>query len=274
MPELPEVETIVRQLREQAIGKKIWSIEVKWSKSVKSSVDDVKRIQGSRIINVLRFGKFIVLALNNKFRMVIHLRMTGRLMWHVEKCREKYVRAIINFSDASTLYFSDTRKFGRVWICTEADFRSFTGISRLGLEPVDDSFSFDLFYDLFRGRKGILKNNLLRQDLVAGIGNIYADEICYRSGVLPTARLENISKATYKKIYDSVRKCLDDGIRHCGVSVSDFVGTRGDLGSHQNYLKVYGRSGDKCRGCSRLIVKTRVAGRGTYYCSNCQKAVV
>jgi len=272
MPELPEVETIVRGLRSEIINKKFWSVEGKLKSILYPSFREFEsKLPGLRILDVRRRGKFIVFVLSNKMRLVIHLRMTGRLMWHKEKGREKYIRAVFNFSDATALFYSDVRKFGRIWLYNEKDYERASGIYKLGQEPLATNLSFEKFYKLFDGKSGILKNNLLRQDLVAGIGNIYADEICFRSGFLPTTRLNNIGKKGYQNIYGALRYCLKEGIKHRGVSVSDFVSTRGNLGKHQHYLKVYGRAGDKCYVCKSIIEKTRAAGRGTYYCAVCQK---
>jgi formamidopyrimidine-DNA glycosylase len=194
--------------------------------------------------------------------------MTGRLMWHEEPARAKFTRAVFSFKDGKKLYFSDVRKFGRVRVDSDKKYEAKTGIARLGPEPLN--LSWKDFLSVFDHRKGILKNALLRQDLIAGIGNIYADEICFRTGVHPSSRIEKLGKARLKKLHAAIQHCLKEGIKHCGVSVSDFVGTRGDLGRHQHYLKVYGRKGQPCYTCKNLIKKTVAAGRGTYYCENCQ----
>jgi len=269
MPELPEVETIACELRESVIGKKIGKLEVPWKNAVRPSLSVAAKIlKGRKVEDVMRRGKFIIFILDKEVRLVVHLRMTGRLMWTVEKERKKFVRAIFHFTDRTSLYFSDVRKFGRVWVYTVAEYEKQTGIGRLGVEPLE--VDLERFTGIFKGRRGILKNSLLRQDLLAGVGNIYADEICFRTGVHPSTRLENLGSSTVKLLFKSVRDCLKEGIEHCGVSVSDFVGTRGDLGKHQHYLHVYGRAGDLCHRCSDTIKRTVVAGRGTFYCPSCQ----
>ncbi len=272
MPELPEVETIVRELKKSAINKTIKSLDCRLESSC--VVDSKIRAGNLKILDIERRGKFIVMILENNLRLTVHLRMTGRLMWHVEKGREKYVRVVINFTGGTALYFSDVRKFGRVWLCRMKDFEKVTGVSRLGIEPFGSSyedFEKTFFRDrLGRRKRGFLKNNLLRQDLIAGVGNIYADEICFRSGLHPLSRIEKIPKNQFIKVYQNVLACLEEGISHCGVSVSDFVGTKGNLGKHQNYLKIYGRAGDECYECGSEIKKIRVAGRGTHVCKKCQ----
>jgi formamidopyrimidine-DNA glycosylase len=259
----------VRELREGAKGKKFWSVDVKNAKLLMPSADVfADLLKGVRVLDVVRRGKFIVFVLSNHMRLVIHLRMTGRVMWHVEKGRDKYVVVTFTFSDATKLYFSDVRKFGRVWLYTEKEFEKVTGIHRLGPEPMELSKSD--FVEIFYKRKGMLKNLLLRQDLITGVGNIYADEIAFRTGLHPQARMEKLSKTQIGKLFESVQYCLGEGIRHCGVSVSDFVGTKGNLGQHQHYLQVYGRKGLPCYRCKTAIVKTVAAGRGTFYCHICQ----
>ena len=269
MPELPEVETIVCELRADVKGKKFLKMQAFFKPVLKPSARYFSdNIKGLEILDVVRRGKFIIFVLSRKMRMVVHLRMTGRLTWETAENRKKFIRAAFYFTDGTVLNFSDVRKFGRVWLYAEGDFEKHTGIARLGPEPLEiDSIGF---MELFSGRHGILKNTLLRQDILAGIGNIYADEICHVIGLHPASRLENAAVKDYRKMYTAIKACLRSGIKHCGVSVSDFAGTRGDLGKHQHYLKVYGREGERCYGCSSLIRKTRVAGRGTYYCPKCQ----
>lgn len=270
MPELPEVETIVRELRDSVIGKEISKIKGITRQVIKPSYGYVSRkIAGLKILDVVRRGKFIVFILTGKMRLVVHLRMTGRLTWETAENRKKYIRAVFYFTDGCVMSFSDVRKFGRIWLCPDSEYEKITGIGRLGREPLETGLNE--FLKMFRGRRGILKNNLLRQDILAGIGNIYADEICFRMGLHPSSRLERITGKIFEKMYYAIKDCLKEGIGHCGVSVSDFVGIRGNSGSHQNYLKVYGRKGDKCFTCSNLIRKTVVAGRGTCFCPKCQK---
>jgi len=271
MPELPEVETIVRELRAIVPGKKFMRMRAYFKPVLKPSARYLSdNIRGLEVLDVGRRGKFIIFVLSGDMRMVVHLRMTGRLTWETAENRKKFVRASFYFTDGTVLNFSDVRKFARIWLYAENDFEKLTGISRLGPEPLE--MSLKEFMELFQGKRGILKNTLLRQDVIAGIGNIYADEICHEIGLHPASRLEKVGNKKYREMYSAIKTCLRAGIKHCGVSVSDFAGTRGDLGRHQHYLKVYGRGGEKCHACSSPIRKTRVAGRGTYYCPKCQPA--
>jgi formamidopyrimidine-DNA glycosylase len=269
MPELPEVETIVRELRESVCGKEISKIEAPWRKAVKPALNVAARIlKGSKVEDVMRRGKFIIFILNKNVRLVVHLRMTGRLLWRVEQGRAKFIRVILRFADGSSLYFSDVRRFGRVWVYPVEVYKKATGISKLGVEPLD--LDWESFKGIFKGRRGILKHSLLRQDLLAGVGNIYADEICFRIGLHPLTRLEKLGNDQLRSLFKAIGECLRDGIEHCGASISDFVGTKGTIGQHQHYLRVYGRKGKPCYSCSNLIKKTVVAGRGTFFCPSCQ----
>jgi formamidopyrimidine-DNA glycosylase len=272
MPELPEVETIVRELQSILIGKKFWTVETKLSSTFHPSAEEIsKKIRNLKILDITRRGKFIIFILDQKMRLIIHLKMSGRLLWEKIKGREKHLRAIFRFTDGTSLFFSDMRKFGRIWLYPEKDYAKATGILKLGKEPLKDDFLLDHFLNLFKNRKGILKNTLLRQDILAGIGNIYADEVCFHISRHPSSRLESFTKNEIKKLYLAIRHCLEQGILHCGASVSDFVGTKGTLGKHQLYLKIYGREGNPCYTCQQPIQKTVVAGRGTFYCQKCQK---
>lgn len=273
MPELPEVETIVRELRATAVGKKFWDMESKLDSTFTPEPEKIlNQIRGLRILDVVRRAKFIVFVLEQHLRLVVHLRMTGRLMWKKpKKSTDKHIRAVFIFSNATSLIFSDTRKFGHIWFGTDKNIDEISGMYKLGPEPLE--ISEKDFCQLIGETKGILKNCLLRQDLIAGIGNIYADEICHRIGVHPSSRLEKLGAKKIAELYEAVQYCLNQGIEHCGVSMSDFVGTRGTLGKHQKYLKVYGRTGDDCYTCGSVIKKTRVAGRGTFYCPKCQPVI-
>ena len=271
MPELPEVETIVRELNSDLVGKKIWDVEItKGSEVYPDKATFISNLKGMRVNKVWRRGKYIIIDLDRKYKLIIHLRMTGRLMWHKEKGKEKHIRVIFQFSDATQLIFSDIRKFGKVWLVDEKYYESITGIGKLGHEPLE-GLNVGFLKDKMINKKGNLKAFLLDQTNFAGIGNIYADEIAFRAGLLPTHKVSELKGNELNRLSESIEFCLNEGIKHNGVSVSDFVGTKGDLGKHQHYLQVYGRKDDPCYICKTKIAKTRVAGRGTFYCPCCQK---
>lgn len=272
MPELPEVETVVREIRPKIIGKKFWKVEcLNESTFLPESAVFEDILPGKSIEKVTRKGKYIVIDLSGRWVMVVHLRMTGMLLFKPSKRLEKFVRGVFTFSDATRLYYSDIRKFGKIWLYKKSDYLFKTGMSKLGVDPIVEKFDLKLLESLYLNQKGILKNRLLDQTIITGIGNIYADEICFRIGLHPSTRVEKLNKKDVENLHEAILHCLEEGIAHNGTTIADFVGTKGDAGKHQQYLQIYGRTGDPCYVCSTKITKTRVAGRGTYFCIKCQK---
>lgn len=272
MPELPEVETVVREIRPVIVGKKIWKFEAFNKSTFLPSVEAFQTyLPGKTVQSVDRKGKYIVIELSDQMVMVVHLRMTGMLLFKPSERLKKFIRGEFTFSDAKKMFFSDIRKFGKIWLYKKLDYLQKTGMSKLGVDPIQEKFNLDLMESLYLGQKGILKNRLLDQTVIAGIGNIYADEICFRAGLHPSSRVENLTKIDVTKLHEAVLYCLNQAIVHNGTTISDFVGTKGDSGKHQKYLQIYGRTGDNCYVCGTVIRKTRVAGRGTYFCVKCQR---
>ena len=272
MPELPEVETVVRELNQAVKGKKFWKVEMlNKSTFLPSAIVFERELPGRKILDISRKGKYIIFNLSGGFKMVVHLRMTGMLTVEKVVKNKKYIRGIFTFSSGQRMFFTDLRKFGKIYLYPEKEYLQKTGMQKLGLDPVLDLFDSKILEKIYSGKKGILKAKLLDQTLVAGIGNIYADEICFRIGLNPKSRLEKLKKADFELLSEAILYCLKEGIKHNGTTFSDFRGTRGDAGKHQKYLQVYGRTGDACYICEGEIKKSRVAGRGTYFCVKCQK---
>lgn len=271
MPELPEVETVVREVRPEILGKKFWKFKAFNQSTFLPSVEVFEAVLPGKVVKtVWRKGKYIVIELSGDYVMVVHLRMTGMLLFKPSERLKKFVRGEFVFSDATKLLFSDIRKFGKIWLYRKDDYLKETGMERLGVDPVAERFELALLEKLYLKQKGILKNRLLDQSVIAGIGNIYADEIAFRIGLHPASRLEKLTKKDVGKMYLAIVECLEEGIANNGTTISDFVGTRGDAGKNQNNLRIYGRAGDGCRVCGEVVRKTRVAGRGTYFCVKCQ----
>lgn len=272
MPELPEVETVVQQIRPAIVGKKIWKFEAFNASTFLPSVETFQTyLPGKTIIAVSRKGKYIVIELSEEFIMVVHLRMTGMLLFKPSERLKKFVRGEFVFSDAKKLLYSDIRKFGKIWLYHKSEYLKKTGMAKLGVDPIVEKFDLDLLESLYLDQKGILKNRLLDQTVITGIGNIYADEICFRIGLHPSSRVEKLTKKDVANLHEAVLHCLNEGIVHNGTTISDFVGTKGDSGKHQKYLQIYGHTGDACYVCGTTVKKIRVAGRGTYLCMKCQK---
>ena len=272
MPELPEVETVVRQIRPEITGKKFWKFTAFNASTFLPSVKAFEDIlPGKVILDVRRKGKYIVIELSGDYVMVVHLRMTGMLLFKPSERLKKFIRGEFVFSDAKKLLFSDIRKFGKIWLYHKSEYLQATGMHKLGVDPVAEQFDLAMLEKLYLKQKGVLKNRLLDQSIIAGIGNIYADEIAFRIGIQPSARLEILKKEDIAHLYIAIKECLEEGIKNNGTTIADFVGTRGDAGKNQNYLLIYGRTGDPCYKCGSKIQKTRVAGRGTYFCLKCQR---
>lgn len=272
MPELPEVETVVREIAAEIVGRRFWKFQAFNKSTFLPSVEVFEVVLPGKVVkSVRRKGKYIVIELSGDYVMVVHLRMTGMLLFHPSERLKKFIRGEFTFSNGKKLLFSDIRKFGKIWLYHRSEYLEKTGMARLGVDPIVEKFDLELLENIYLKQKGIFKNKLLDQSFIAGIGNIYADEIAFRIGVHPSSRLEKFTKADLAKLHQAIWDCLNEGIANNGTTISDFVGTRGDAGKHQDYLRVYGRTDDPCYRCGTLIQKTRVAGRGTYFCVKCQK---
>jgi len=253
MPELPEVETIVRELNPRLRGRHIVSVEVLQPRITRHSPVDISHVlPGLRIQGVRRHGKFILIDLDQGC-LTIHLGMTGQLLF--DSPLGPYTRAIFVLDDATLLY-DDTRMFGAI------EFGS-KRVDRLGPDALTQVAPESL------KRKAQIKAVLLNQTVFSGVGNIYADEALFRAGIKPTAR--SISRPRAIKLLAAVDEVLREAIEHRGSSVSDYVDTEGRRGSFQQQHRVYAREGLPCVVCGALIRKTVVAGRGTHFCPNCQR---
>lgn len=271
MPELPEVETIVRELEDVLVGQVFESLEVFWVRSVDSGGFDFDDLRNLKVLKVFRRGKFINILMEEDWIITVHLRMSGRLIVKDRLMRDelRFERVCLKF-DKSFVHFCDQRKFGRIWLNKVVDYQEKTGIYKLGVEPLCEEFSWNLFQELFTGRRGSLKRFLLDQTVIAGIGNIYADEACFYAGIRPDSNIENLDGCEKKKLFDSIKKALEQGIKNKGTSISDFVGAYGSKGRNQELLYVYGRGGEDCLKCKKVLEKIKHAGRTTVYCKKCQ----
>lgn len=281
MPELPEVETIVSDLRPILKGQYFVAIKSSHKNHVVGATKNMGCIKGKKVVLVARRGKFINIFFENDYVMTIHLKMSGRLIWRdVGSDRSmtdegsdaplKYERTRIDFEKGS-LRFCDVRKFGRVWIYDLKNYKKVTGIEKLGIEPLSKDFDMASFVNIFADRRGTVKKCLLDQRLVVGIGNIYADEGCFYAGIRPDSKIEKLNNHDLKNLFNGVLKALKQGIRNRGTSISDFADAHGKAGRNQEVLYVYGRGGKPCLKCGDELVKIKVAQRGTVFCRKCQK---
>lgn len=261
MPELPEVETVVRSVAAHLAGRRIVSSSFT-SRFVTpgNRAKLTQRLAGRRIESVTRRGKFILIALDQG-TLTVHLGMTGKLLLEGEA--SEHTHGVFHL-DAGMLLYHDPRQFGRIEFSEGPPPR----VARLGPEPLE--ITFDEFRKRLK-RKTRMKALLLNQAFLAGLGNIYADESLFAAGIHPLTPASKLSKARAKKLYDAIRGILKHAIKLGGSSISDYVNGRGERGWFQMEHRVYGREGEPCANCGRPIRKILVAQRGTHYCPHCQK---
>ena len=276
MPELPEVETVVKGLRPLITDKIVTEVEIREENMIAYPEDDIAAFRdsliGSKIEAVNRRGKYIIIELSKDKNMVIHLRMTGKLLVkEVEEFRDKHTHVIFSLNDGQEIRFNNIRKFGRVYLIDKNHPEQAGGLADLGPEPLSDQLTVEDFKKLFDNRRALLKSLLLNQHFVAGIGNIYADEILFRSGVRPDRTADTLTEAEKEAIYHNMREILNKGIIYGGTSFSDYVNAFGEKGSFQEELRVHQREGEECYECGTKIEKIKISGRSTYFCPQCQK---
>lgn len=288
MPELPEVETIKRGLAHRIINKKIATVWIEPSFYKRVSPSPAKFIQilnGCQFKSVKRRAKLLIFKVNNNVFMLNHLKMTGQLIYiaptgqavsggHAHSGKlfpNKFNRAIFSFNDGSKLYFNDLRKFGYLKIVNGVELKQ--ELSKYGIEPMDAKFNFQRFNELLKRKLNQkIKVFLLDQSLIAGLGNIYADESCFAAKIKPMRMIKTLNLKERMELFWQIKKTLKKAIKFKGTSVNTYVNSEGTKGGFINFLKVYGRAPAKCLRCKKAnIVKIKVGERGTSYCPNCQK---
>ncbi|MCG3209963.1 MAG: Formamidopyrimidine-DNA glycosylase [Anaerolineae bacterium] len=265
MPELPEVETVVRGLRGPLVGRTFTGVTVRWPNSIKTPLFELnERLPGQRIEAITRRGKYLWFHLSGGDSLFLHLKMSGDLLvLPASEPDDPHVRTIFSLDNQHELRFKDTRKFGRVYLVAEPN----EVIGKLGPEPLADDFTPDKFAALFERRSGRLKPLLLNQEFLAGVGNIYADESCHAAGLDPRRTVNSLSPVELERLYHAIRQALASGILHKGASLDAVY--RG--GEFQNHFRVYDRAGQPCLTCGSEIQRVVLAGRSTHFCSNCQR---
>jgi len=273
VPELPEVETIRRQLAPALEGRRIEGVEVRdprWSEPAPpEAVEDA--VRGRLIEHVVRRGKYLILSLEDDVHLVMHLRMTGNLLLAGDAEDPPHLRVAIGLDDGRRLLFVDVRRFGTgdVLLGTDALEQYFD--SRLGVEPLSVDFTAEALRALARGRKQPVKAFLLNQERIAGVGNIYADEALFRARIHPLRPVGTLKRDQIEALRAGVVESLELGIDSKGASIDDYRHVDGARGSFQDRFLAYSRAGEPCVRCGTPIMKLRAAGRGTYICPNCQR---
>ena len=269
MPELPEVETIVRALAPAVEGRVLERLEVldpRWCEPAPPpALDDATR--GRRVDRVWRRGKYIVWELDDDVHLVMHLRMTGNMLLTADA---PHTRVRLHLSGGEAVAFTDPRRFGTGVVLLGSDARDAYFAARLGPEPLDPDFTPDVLRAIAAGRRAPVKAFLLSQERIAGVGNIYADEALFRARIHPLRPVGTLKRDQIAALRDAVVESLEAGIDARGASIDDFRNPDGAKGAFQDRFKVHLRAGEPCPRCGATIVKMRAAGRGTYVCERCQ----
>lgn len=273
MPELPEVETIRRQFEKEVVGRGIVSVEARLPKLIRGSVDDFSRVVGgAHFTGARRRSKVLILDLSNGFSILVHLKMSGQLLYlPASELVEKHTHVIFHLDDGRDLRLRDLRQFGYLKLVRREEVAEVPEIKGLGPEPLDAGFTIERFREVLSRRpRGKIKSLLLDQSLVAGIGNIYVDEALFYARINPQRPAGSLTREEEERLYQGIRELLNASIRRRGTSVALYVDLENREGENQNYLKVYDRAGRPCEGCEGKVERIKVAGRGTYYCPSCQ----
>jgi len=287
MPELPEVETVRMGLSRLIIGKNIISVDFDTQKSFPNSQDDVDNfLLNTSFTSIRRRGKVLMLDVSSGYSLMVHLKMTGQLVYRGEEAfgaghpneslvgilPDKSTRVAITFAQGGTLYFNDQRKFGWMKLLPTAMIFDEPFMMKLGPEPLTDSFTFSQFLAQLKKRQNTtIKAALLDQTVLAGIGNIYADESLYAAKIHPESIVKCIPKQKLKLLYTAIKDILQFSIEKGGATDRNYVNAEGKKGSYIDFAKVFRKEHTPCPNCGRAIIKLRVAGRGTHICSHCQK---
>ncbi|HEY8634177.1 MAG TPA: bifunctional DNA-formamidopyrimidine glycosylase/DNA-(apurinic or apyrimidinic site) lyase [Candidatus Dormibacteraeota bacterium] len=274
MPELPEVETIVADLRPHLVGRTVVRCELLFPTIVRHPEPEVfiDSVVGMRISAVGRRGKYILMRLLDDLVLVVHLGMTGQLRL-VEPATPvaNHTHAVFDLDDGMQLRYRDPRRFGRLLLGTESALLDARAMPSLGPEPIDPAFGADDLHQRFRNRKALLKAVLLDQSTIAGVGNIYADESLHRAGLRPDRIAGSLSKKSIRRLHEALRHSLLVAIQNRGSSVDTYRDAWGEFGGQQEKLLVYGRAGEPCFTCGRPLSLVRIAGRSSVFCRRCQR---
>ncbi len=267
MPELPEVETIKNELSPFVLGRTIKGVDIFWNKMVRqpSLAEFKRRIVGKKITGLFRRGKYLFFRLDGNGVLVMHMKMTGSLL--VNPSDDKFSRAVFHLDDGAAVHFRDPRKFGVMWL---ADDESAVN-AMLGIEPLDPAFTPDVLAKLLKGRKAPVKPVLLDQSVIAGIGNMYADEALFEARIHPLRPAGELSADEVKRLHRAIRHVLRKALDRGGASVRNYIRPDGSPGTaHDEFVVAHG-VGKECPGCGGPIECIVVRGRGTYICPRCQR---
>lgn len=290
MPELPEVETTVRGLQKKVLNRTfvdVWTDWKKMFKRPKNFKEFQKQIKNKKIKKIWRRGKNIILDLSQDYSLLIHQKLTGHLLYGFWKkkggkwipqdnhpLKEKvntFIHLIFFLDNKKMLALSDLRKFAKVELWDSNEFKKSEEIKSLGPEPLEKKFTFEKFKEILRSKRGKIKQVLMDQTVIAGIGNIYSDETLWKAKINPFKNVSKLSEKELKRIYKSLQRILKKAIELRGESISDFRDIKGERGYYDEARKVYRKEGEKCSRCGTIIKRTKLAGRSAHFCPSCQK---
>jgi formamidopyrimidine-DNA glycosylase len=278
MPELPEVEVVRRDLEREVVGKKIKTVEVTGMRSIRryrQRKPFTGALEGRKIMGVERKGKYLIVKLDDANALVVHLGMSGQLL-RAKTAREatpKHTHVTIVFTQGGQLRFVDPRTFGELFVTPlDGIEQDVDELAHLGIDPLETAMSWDYFGELVAQRHAKLKPALMDQKFLAGIGNIYSDEILFTAGLRWDRMSDSLSPEEIRRLYRAVVETLQDAVKYRGSSLADeqYVDLFGNKGEYQLHHKVYAREGDPCRRCRQPIVRQKAGGRSTFFCAACQ----
>ena len=276
MPELPEVETIRRGLEREVVGKRVKTAQVTGTRTIRRQTKKqfIAKLEGRKIMGIDRRGKYLLLKLDTGDILVIHLRMSGQLLRAQAKdAVVKHTHVVLTFTQGGQLRFVDPRTFGELFITTPDDLtKDVTELADLGMDPVDEPVSWVKFREQLLRRPTKLKTLLMDQSFLAGIGNIYSDEILWEAGLRHDRTPQTLSTMEIRRLYRAIVEVLHEAVKHRGSTLPDegYVDLHGKPGEFQLLHQAYNRDGQACRRCRTPIVREKVGQRSTFYCPNCQ----
>ena len=267
MPELPEVETVARSLQ-PLVGQKIMRLEIINPVIVKQQDFSPRELWGKTVTRITRRGKFLIIETGTGLSLVVHLGMSGRFyLDDPGNPRPKHTHAFFLLENGRELRYFDPRRFGGIWLTREP----FKVMDHLGVEPLGPGLTREYLSGVLQRRKVVIKNLLLNQQVIAGIGNIYADEILHRAGIRPERPANSITGDEIESLYRAIIDTLEEGIANRGTTFRDYRDGMNLPGSFQDYLHVYGREGQPCPGCGRPVTRVVIGGRSSHFCEHCQR---
>ena len=272
MPEMPEVETVRRTLLPLIKGKTIKEVTVWYPKIITGDAKEFKRqLVGKKITTIDRYAKYLLIRLSGNLTVVSHLRMEGKYrLVKINTKKDKHDHVQIVFSDNSALRYNDVRKFGRMQLIKTGTEKEKTGISKLGAEPNSAAFTVSYLQKGLARKKKNIKNTLLDQSVVAGLGNIYVDEVLWETKIHPLSQANTIPAEKVAQLHDNINSLIELAIAERGTTIHTYLDANGKTGGFQKMLQVYGHKGEPCVRCGTPLEKIKVNGRGTTFCPKCQ----